>query len=312
MVLLRDGHAVGEVIVLAYAPRTDLAMERAASLSPALAGVEMENRRLREAELTRVHVHAGTAAKALGKAPGVYWTLSHPRLPSLTPEERMPFADSAASELRRMLPDKGTVLVIGLGNRRITADALGARTVEGTLVTRPWSEEVSARCVCAMTPGVLGVTGLETLEVVRGMVSQVHPAAIIAVDSLAAQSTERIATTVQLTDTGICPGSGVGNHRSGLTRQTCGVPVIAVGVPMVVYAATIVRDALSRSLPQDASPEAVEQAAADLARGAPDDLVVTPRNIDELIAGTGDFLALAINAALHPDLTLDELANRLH
>ena len=146
-----------------------------------------------------------------------------------------------------MLPPKGDVLVLGLGNRRMTADALGDRVVSGILVTRHMQED-SLRGVCAMSPGVLGITGVETAELALGLVERLKPAAVLVVDALAAMETSHIGTTIQLTDTGIHPGSGVGNHRMGITQETMHVPVIAMGIPMVVYSSTIVRDALKNIL----------------------------------------------------------------
>ena len=168
------------------------------------------------------------------------------------------------------------------------------------------------RPVSAMAPGVLGLTGVETAEMVRGVVERVHPAAVLAVDSLAAMETARICTTIQVTNTGIQPGSGVGNHRAGLTQENLGVPVIALGVPMVVYASTIVRDALRQILGQQEAVEDADAVAEALVRDIQSELVVTPRSIDELVAHLADTLALAINTALQPEFSQEELAHRLH
>lgn len=295
--------------------RTDLAMERTAGMPKDLRGVEVRRNCQGAAETTFVRITGQEASRRLGKAPGAYWTLSHPCMPQLAPEERMHLAEMTAEELRRVLPREGEVMVVGLGNRHMTADALGTRTVEGVLVTRHLCREQSGRClrpVSAMSPGVLGITGVETAEMVRGVAERVRPAAIIAVDALAAMETSRICTTIQVTDTGIRPGSGVGNHRAGLTRETLGVPVIAVGIPMVVYASTIVRDALRSILSREENDERVDDMAERLARDSLGDMVVTPRSIDELVAGLADTLALAINTALQPEFTAEELSLWLH
>ena len=168
------------------------------------------------------------------------------------------------------------------------------------------------RSVCALSPGVLGVTGMETAEMAAGLVERLHPSAVLVVDALAAMETGHIGTTVQLTDAGICPGSGVGNHRAAINRETMHVPVIAVGVPMVVYASTIVRDALQGILAAQSTQEDAHRMAEQLTKQAHTDLVVTPRNIDELVAGLADMLALAINSALQPSCTLEELSHYLH
>ena len=292
--------------------RTDLAMERTIHPGGIGEGVTVQTQSEGEAEITWVRIHTPTAAKRLGKAEGTYWTMTHPEMPYLTPEERIDVARQVAQTLRLMLPPKGTVLVLGLGNRRMTADALGDRVVSGILVTRHLQENEELRSVCAVSPGVLGVTGVETAELVRGLVERLKPAAVLAVDALAAMETSHIATTVQLTDTGIMPGSGVGNHRLGITADVLHVPVIAMGIPMVVYASTIVRDALQNIISSEKNEEEAHELACQLIRQSKSDLVVTPRNIDELVAGLADMLALAVNSALQPAYSIDELTHYLH
>lgn len=292
--------------------RTDLAMERTIHPGGIGEGVTVQTQSEGEAEITWVRIHTPTAAKRLGKAEGTYWTMTHPEMPYLTPEERIDVARQVAQTLRLMLPPKGTVLVLGLGNRRMTADALGDRVVSGILVTRHLQENEELRSVCAVSPGVLGVTGVETAELVRGLVERLKPAAVLAVDALAAMETSHIATTVQLTDTGIMPGSGVGNHRLGITADVLQVPVIAMGIPMVVYASTIVRDALQNIISSEKNEEEAHELASQLIRQSQSDLVVTPRNIDELVAGLADMLALAVNSALQPAYSIDELTHYLH
>lgn len=300
--------------------RTDLAMERTVYPGGLGDGVAVQTQREGSAEITWVRIHTPQAAQRLGKAEGTYWTMTHPDLPTLTPEERIGVAREVAQVLRLMLPPKGDVLVLGLGNRRMTADALGDRVVSGVLVTRhlqEWTEEqlgskARLRSVCALSPGVLGVTGMETAELTLGLVERLKPAAVLVVDALAAMETDHIGTTIQLTDTGIRPGSGVGNHRAGITADTLHVPVIAVGIPMVVYSSTIVRDALKHILAAESSDDEAHRMAEQLTANVKGDLVVTPRNIDELVAGLADMLALAINSALQPAYSIDELTHYLH
>ncbi len=294
--------------------RTDLAMERTVYPGGLGEGVEVQTLHQGAAEVTWVRITNESAAKRLGKAEGTYWTMTHAQLPILTPEERIDVAQQVAQTLRMMLPPQGDVLVLGLGNRRMTADALGDRVVSGILVTRHMKEEgaEALRGVCAISPGVLGVTGVETAELTLGLVERLKPAAVLVVDALAAMETDHIGTTIQLTDTGIHPGSGVGNHRRGITRDTMHVPVIALGIPMVVYASTIVRDALKTILSAEKNVEDAHQMAEQLVGQAKSDLVVTPRNIDELVAGLADMLALAINSALQPTYSIDELTHYLH
>ena len=300
--------------------RTDLAMERTVRPGGMGAGVSVHTQQQAGAEVTWVRVSSEKAAERLGKAQGLYWTLTHPKLPHMLPEERMDIAREVAQMLRMMLPPQGDVLVLGLGNRRMTADALGDRVVSGILVTRHMQEE-RLRSVCAVAPGVLGITGVETAELALGLADQlasgtlllaarVKPSAVIVVDALAAMETAHIGTTIQLTDTGIRPGSGVGNHRKGITAETMHVPVIAVGIPLVVYASTIVRDALADMMQRESGD--AQALAEQLTSGYPRDFVVTPRNIDELVAGLADLLALAINSALQTNLEMEELSHCLH
>lgn len=294
--------------------RTDLAMERTVYPGGTGAGVSIQTQQDGEAVITWVRIHTAAAAKRLGKPEGTYWTMMHPKLPTMTPEERIGIARQVAQTLRIMLPPQGDVLVLGLGNRRMTADALGDRVVSGILVTRHLKEEMTPplRGVCAMSPGVLGVTGVETAELTLGLVERLKPSAVLVVDALAAMETDHIGTTIQLTDTGIHPGSGVGNHRRGITQEVLNVPVIAMGIPMVVYASTIVRDALKSILATERDDEEACEMAEQLVGQGMTDFVVTPRNIDEMVAGLSDMLALSINSALQPMVTLDELTHLLH
>ena len=294
--------------------RTDLAMERTVCPGGLGEGVSVQTQQEGIAEVTWVRIHSQSAAKRLGKALGTYWTMTHPELPYLNPEERIEIAKKIAQILRIMLPAKGDVLVLGLGNRRMTADALGDRVVSGILVTRHMKEydQHSLRGVCALSPGVLGVTGVETAELAIGLVDKLHPAAVLVVDSLAAMESSHIGTTVQLTDNGIHPGSGVGNHRMGITQEVLNVPVIALGIPLVVYTSTIVRDALQTIITLEKKDADAHAIAEQLVPQSQNELVVTPRNIDELVAGLADMLALAINSALQPAFSIDELTHYLH
>ena len=226
---------------------------------------------------------------------------------------RRALAAELAKTLRGMLPEgMKTALVVGLGNRSVTPDSLGPRTAERVLVTRhigdslPWGAEMNS--VCAAAPGVLGVTGMETAEILRGMVAHVKPDAVIAVDALAARSSKRIASTIQITDTGITPGSGVGNHRKALDRRTLGVPVIAVGVPLVVYASTIASDALCALGEGEVEEERIAACVERVVSEKLGEMIVTPRDVDALVERMAGVLADGINQALHPSLSSSEIA----
>ena len=290
---------------------TDLAMEGA--------GAPPGESLMGGVERTTVVIDSEEQARALGRPMGRYVTLGCSQRMSVELGTRRALSEALGETISAMLP-KGarTMLVTGLGNRSVTPDALGPRTVERVLVTRhmdgclPQDVEEKLRSVCAAAPGVLGVTGIETAEVLRGMVEHVRPDAMIAVDALAARSSQRICSTIQIADTGITPGSGVGNHRKALTRETLGIPVIAVGVPMVVYASTIARDAMGYLSAIDGASEADEERlAACVERVITQrlgDLIVTPREVDALVERMAGIVAEGINLALHPELTESEIA----
>ena len=270
-------------------------------------------------ERTEVVIGDEQASRELMRPMGRYVTLSCPQTMTIEMKTRQALSRALGEEIRRMLPEKAkTVLVTGLGNRSVTPDALGPRTAERVLVTRhmdgclPQDMSERMKSVCAAAPGVLGVTGLETAEVLRGMVEHVRPDAVIAVDALAARSSQRICSTIQIADTGITPGSGVGNHRKALTKETLGVPVIAVGVPMVVYASTIACDAMGYLSEAGGAAQADEEKlAACVERVVSErlgDLIVTPREVDALVERMAGIVAEGINLALHPALTMEEIA----
>ena len=297
--------------------RTDLAME-SSEIAQNPGGVTLRNIHHGSIEEVVVTIETDEAAQALEKARGTYITLYHADLYHVDVADRKTMIHALAEAVRSLLPEAGDVLVIGLGNRYMTADALGSKTLEGLLVTRHMREitedelQGKLRGVCAAAPGVLGVTGMETAEMVKGMAEHVRPAAIIAIDALAARESSRICTTIQVTDTGIRPGSGVGNHRAGLTRETLGVPVIAIGVPMVVYAAVIARDALSlllrdMGMGEEEHEQAVDSLIEKVARQGLGEMVVTPREVDALVGKVARIIADGLNLALQPALSEEEI-----
>ncbi|MBR5560953.1 MAG: GPR endopeptidase [Clostridia bacterium] len=270
-------------------------------------------------ERTIVEIRDAQSAKELGRPIGAYVTLSCPQTMTIELGTRVALSRELARTIREMLPDDAhTVLVAGLGNRSVTPDALGPRTVERVLVTRHMEgclpQDVCARMasVCAAAPGVLGVTGIETAEALHGIAEHVRPDAVIAVDALAARSSMRICSTIQVADTGITPGSGVGNHQKALTWETMGIPVIAVGVPMVVYASTIARDAMAFFGSEEGASQADEDILVSYVERVVSqrlgDLIVTPREVDALVERMAGILAEGINMALHPALTAKEIA----
>jgi spore protease len=253
-------------------------------------------------------------------------TLEAPSLRDRDPtlEERVSYC--LARELKPLLPpiDRNfTALVVGLGNWNITPDALGPRVVSKMMITRhllrviPDQVDERVRPVCALAPGVLGITGIETAEIIQGVVEKITPSVVFVIDALASRRTDRISTTIQLSDTGLNPGSGIGNNRGALDRNTLGVPVIAIGVPMVVYATTIVRDALdimAQEAPQISMPQddALQRLLDQVIAKKLGDLVVTPKEIDTIVDDVARVVSTGLNLLIHDGVTIDEINRFLH
>ena len=246
-----------------YSVRTDLALEekeRFESDNVEISGVVLEEDydETLEIRITRVKIETENGATAMGKPAGVYLTLEAPNLAVPDEDYHREISEKLADHMEELLHENHltgrdiSVLVVGLGNRQVTPDALGPYVADNLCVTRHIVREYGkyamgmerAQLVSAIVPGVMGQTGMETLEIVKGVVTETKPDLVIAVDALAARNSRRLNRTIQIADTGIHPGSGVGNHRNGLTRETLGVPVIGIGVPTVVDAATIVSDTM--------------------------------------------------------------------
>ncbi len=282
--------------------RTDLALERCEFLEKkALNGIEIESFKANNAKVTRIDVLDEEGAETVGKPVGRYVTV-----------EVKPFAKHAqfideslsvlTDEIRRIIPAEGSVLVAGLGNMKITPDALGPKCASMIFATRHITGELlkatglsNLRCVSAFSTGVLGETGAESGEMIKGIVQMLKPDFIITVDALAARNVERLGTTVQMCNTGIIPGSGVGNARQEISEKTIGVPVISIGVPTVVDAATLILDCAGGFDDEEAI---YEQAG---------NMMVTPREVDLMIERAAKLTSLAVNCALQPDLSPEDI-----
>lgn len=291
--------------------RTDLALEakelweESADETTELPGVIAKESTHKGVKTTLVQVLDERGEKALNKPVGNYLTLE---LTVINRKEQDSFR-RAAEVLGKQLHDllklkkKDTVLVAGLGNSAITPDAIGPKALEHLFITRHLVERMPRffgeyRSVAALAPGVLGITGLESAEVVGSVVDHVKPDCIIAVDALASRSLERICTTVQLADTGITPGSGINNAREAFNEERFGVPVIAVGVPTVVDMETLMQDYAGDSV----SPERLEELCGG------QQMIVTPRDIDAKVDQIAKLVAYGINLAVHSGLNIDDIA----
>lgn len=279
--------------------RTDLALELNEARK-SVDGIVRSGFLLDDARLSRIEIQTNEAAALLGRDKGRYVTLE---LPKLTDNDSRleRYASVIAEELRSMLPSGGSVLVVGLGNRQITPDTVGPRTADKVLATRHIREELARsvgledlRPTLVLSPGVTGQTGAEAGELVGAICRELKPVAVIAVDALAARSLARLGCTVQLCDTGIAPGSGVGNDRKALNQTTLGVPVIGLGVPTVVDARTLAVELTGCYDQELLEPDGTQ-------------MVITPREIDLLVSRAARLLALAINGALQPEYSPAEL-----
>jgi len=299
-------------------------------------GVDIENDGDENIKITRIRITSPTGEASLGKPMGNYITIEVPGLIDNDQEIYENTCKVLAKELARIvnLDKKATVLVVGLGNWNVTPDALGPKVVSSLMVTRhlleyvPEQVDERVRPVCAVAPGVLGITGIETGEIIRGIVDRVKPNAIIAIDSLASRKMERVNTTIQLADTGITPGSGVGNKRMELSKKTLGIPVIAIGVPTVVDAATMANDTIDLVLDSmiKEAPQGTEfykmlksidreekyMMIQEVLKPYVGNLIVTPKEIDEVIQKVSKVIANGINIALHEGITLNDVNRYLN
>jgi spore protease len=303
--------------------RTDLAMEATEATGKSeIPGIAVHKEDNGDGvSLTRVKVIDAQGSKAIGKSIGTYITVEVPALANSdrTTEEKA--SKVIAKEIRALAGDQAIrngVLVIGLGNRMVTADSLGPAVCDMLFVTRHIRqyapEEIDDRVntVCAVAPGVLGVTGIETGEIIEGVVENIKPSLIIAVDSLASRNVSRIRTTVQISDSGISPGSGIGNKRKALNMETMGVPVIAIGVPLVVYASTIAEDLITAAYEKNGNSNGIsdpdiKKMIEDISNTNGAEMVVTPKEIDFIVHASARVISNAINLALHENMTLTEI-----
>jgi spore protease len=296
-------------------------------------GVALQEEQKENAKVTRIQVMNEMAGQRIGKAPGNYITIeseslrvadkpTHEYLSGILAEEINRLIDYNA--LKKSPNQEPTILVIGLGNWNATPDALGPQVVHHILVTRhlydssPADAKQGMRSVCALAPGVLGLTGIETAEIIRGVVDRVHPDLIVAIDALAAKESSRLASTIQISDTGIYPGSGLGKRRIGITQQDMGVPVIAMGIPTVINSVNIVNDTINQLMSQPNIPPQLkttlqqgndyQQIIQNILQPFMGDLIVAPKGIDQLIRDTSKVIAGGINVALHPDIRAEDVS----
>lgn len=318
-----------------YQLRTDLAIENREIYkqrnNEESSGVEIEKDQQDNYIVTRVKILNELGSENLKKPIGNYITIDVPNLDKTDEDLKDEISKVLAKEIKGLGKNKpdSKVLIVGLGNWNITPDALGPKVIDRVLVTRQYfvnynkeSDETVAN-VAAISPGVMGMTGIETMEIIKGVVEKIKPDLVVAVDALASRKMGRISTTIQISDTGINPGSGVGNNRGSLDEKTLGIPVIAIGVPTVVDAATIVNDTLDLiiaslisesekgtefySLLSDVSSEDKYSLIHDVLQPFMANVIVTPTDIDALIDDLSIIIANGLNMALHPGIDLKDV-----
>ena len=284
--------------------RTDLAIESAQAVktSEPMPGITQNQYQQAGCTVTKIIVKTPEAAKSIGKVCGEYVTIETNSRQGLDayPDDLENQVEMLAKEIRRLSPPEGEVLVIGLGNNDITPDALGPMVANQIFATRhirsalpDCDEFADLRPVSALAPGVLGQTGIEVAEITKAVCSKVKPSVVVVIDALACAEISRLGTTIQLTDTGISPGSGVKNSRKELSQKTLKAPVIALGVPTVVDMHTIAQTITGKEFKQTEYS----------------DLMVTPRSIDKLIERSGNLIFLAINKAYQPHMSIEEITS---
>ena len=318
--------------------RTDLALEAKEMYQEKhkkekdIDGIEVINEVDKDIKVTTVKVKDENGSNKIGKPKGNYVTIEIPGFTAYDGETMDRVSQVVADVLSRMvkIEVKKTALVVGLGNWKVTPDALGPKVTEGIMVTRhlktvmPEVMYDSVRPVCSIAPGVLGITGVETVEIIRGLVQRVKPDVVICIDALAARRVERVNTTIQISDTGISPGAGVGNNRKQINEDNLGVKVIAIGVPTVVDAVTIANDTIDMvidslmnstsnendfykmlgSLDRNEKGTLIREVLSSKALG---EMIVTPKDIDLVINSLAKIISNGINMAVQPNMDMEDI-----
>ena len=318
-------------MIIMFSPRSDLAIEAAALFNKSesdiknIEGIEYKTEKCDSYTLTTVDVLNSRGEEAIGKKIGTYITVDCPKIRENDDEAFDKVSAALGDILEKMLNLKKyhTVLAVGLGNWNVTPDALGPKVVSKLLVTRHLFEFIpekipdTLQALCAISPGVLGITGIETSEIVKGICDKVRPDVIIAIDALASRKIERISTSIQISDTGITPGAGIGNKRRGLDEEYLGARVIAIGVPTVVDAATVANDTIEILCENIKRSEGLNKEIGkaleltdnemryplikEVLNPFVGDLIVTPKEVDEIIDDVSKIIANGINRAVHKD-----------
>ena len=296
--------------------RTDLAVETSEKRPDGkeISGLFVEKeKRGEDITITKVRIETQKAAKTMGKPRGTYISIEADQMMEEDNDYHREISEIFSEQLKNFLPkqyQKKKILVIGLGNREVTPDALGPKVIDQLFITRHLLEEFGKYMVeleecCSISgivPGVMAQTGMETVEILQGVVAQTKPDIVIAVDALAARSIKRLNRTIQITDTGIIPGSGVGNYRNAITKEHLGIPVIAVGIPTVVDAATIVADFCTGLMENKQELEEMEETVRGMIPPKVNAMYVTSKDIDEAVNRLSYTISEGLNMTFVPKM----------
>lgn len=293
--------------------RTDLALEARENIAEEaqeIRGVSIKEWYQKEIDVhvTKVIIETKNGAKQMGKPMGTYITLEAPGMLDADEDYHREISEELAKNLSDVIPNidkEQSILIVGLGNQDVTADALGPNVVDNLYITRHVVKEYGkaaynrehVHMISSIVPGVMAKTGMESAEIIKGIINETNPDTVVVIDALAARSTKRLNRTIQITNTGIHPGSGVGNHRNALTKESLGVPVIAIGVPTVVDAATIVNDAMKKTMEQIKSRNITLEDDLPKVMSELNNMYVTCKDIDETIKRLSFTISEALNIA---------------
>lgn len=315
--------------------RTDLAIEAreiyAKEHKSEIDGVIVKEENTNRVKVTKVEVKSESGAQKIGKPVGNYITIDMPELTSYDGEVIDDISEVLADNISELIDTSkaSSTLVVGLGNWNVTPDSLGPKVAEKIMITRhlktmmPDSIDEAVRSVCAIAPGVLGTTGIETGEIIKSLVDKIKPSLVICIDALASRKLERVNRTIQIGDTGIAPGAGVGNHRMQINKENLGVPVLAIGVPTVVDAATIANDTIDLLLDEmienskqggefynmlkSVDKKEKSKLIKEVLNPYVGSLMVTPKEVDIIIEAVSRIIANGINLALQPELEIEDI-----
>ena len=319
-----------------FSPRTDLAVEAREMIGGdgEIDGIKVNSEKFGDIYITTVDILDEKGASQMGKDIGTYISYESEGMGEKDVSEREAIIKKLSDGISKLIKARGiadgdTVLIAGLGNRHITADSLGPKVIDGILATRhiagtlPDELSPGVRPVCAIAPGVMGITGIETGEIIQGITERVRPKLIITIDSLAARKMSRINSVIQMSDTGVSPGSGVGNARMPLNEKTLGVPVIAIGVPTVVDAATLVNDTMERLISQmiqgsqkggpfykmleELSFEDKYSLILEILEPYTGNMFVTPKEVDAVVENLSNIISNSINISLQKNITMEDI-----